>query len=132
MIAVALLIQGLRNILWTAAREQERFRAIVSRGLASHMATNGIMVVVFGGLLAYSSRSVPLSLSWQVLGLAIVILGCITVLLARLGSMETPALEQMPAGSILRKRVRGRRFSGALFMLGGIAWVWNGLSLVVQ
>jgi di/tricarboxylate transporter len=80
VIATALLAQGVRNTLWSESREQDRFRALVRRGLAAHMATSGFSIALFGGLLAYASRSVPFSLAWQTLGLAIVVLGCITVL----------------------------------------------------
>lgn len=130
--AAALLVQGVRNILWSESKEQERFRSIVRRGLRAHMAINGILIVIFGGVLAYASRTVPSSSSWQILGLAIVLLGCIVLLTARLGSAATPTLKQMPADSTLRKRVLGRRLSGALLLLGGIAWVWNGAGYAMQ
>ena len=126
MIGAALLIQGVRNLLWSEAKEQIRYRSILSRGLSTHMAANGMQIVLFGGLLTYASRSVPASVSWQIVGLAIVLLGCITLLVAGLGSLQIPNLGQMPPDSVLRKRVLRRKFSGALFLFGGIAWVWNG------
>ncbi len=132
VIAVTLLFQGIRNIFWSESKEKERFRSIVSLGLSSHMNRSGLSIVIFGGLLAYASRTVPSSIYWQSLGLAIVLLGCITLLLAKFSGAVTPTLEHMPGESTLRERVVGRRWSGALFLLGGIVWVWNGAGYVVQ
>ena len=126
-IAAAFLLLGGRNLLWNEAKELERFRAIVSRGLATVMAESGVLNVLFGGLLAYASRTVPYGLSWQILGLAIVVLGAAVFAVARFNAPATPTLEQMPAGALLEKRVRARQLSGALYVLGGIIWIWNGV-----
>jgi uncharacterized membrane protein len=125
-VGAAFFFLGGRNLLWNEARELQRFRDIVSRGLAIVMAESGIRNVLFGGLLAYASRPVPYSISWQVLGLAIVVLGAAVFAVARFNAPATPSLEQMPEGELLGKRVRARQLSGALYTLGGVIWVWNG------
>jgi uncharacterized membrane protein len=130
VIGAAFFFLGGRGLFWNEAREVERFRAIVSRGLATVMAESGVRNVLFGGLLAYASRTVPYSLSWQVLGLAIVILGAAVFAVARFNAPGTPRLEQMPEGPLLAKRVKARRVSGALYTVGGIIWVWNGLAVL--
>ena len=127
-ITAVFFVLGGRNLFWNEAKEQQRFRAIVSRGLATVMAESGIINVLFGGLLAYASRTVPYSFSWQILGLAIVILGAAIFAIARFKAPGTPALEQMPEGALLAKRVTARRISGALYVVGGAVWVWNGVS----
>ena len=131
-IAAAFLFLGGRNLLWNEARELERFRAIVSRGLATVMAESGIRNVLFGGLLAYASRAVPYGISWQILGLAIVIMGAAIFAVARFNAPGTPTLEQMPEGPLLEKRIRARQVSGALYVLGGVIWVWNGAATAVS
>ena len=128
-VAVAFFTLGYRNLLWTIDREKRRLRLIVDRGLAAHLFSNAVWLILFGGILAYAARGVPDSVAWQTLGLAIVVLGALTFLVARFGSVRTPALESMPVDEELRKRVSGRRFSGSMFLLGGVAWVWNGAPL---
>lgn len=126
-VGAGLFALGGRNLFWNEDREQQRFRDIVSRGLAAVMAQSGILNVLFGGLLAYASRSVPYSFSWQVLGLAIVLLGAAIFAIARFAAPATPPIEHMPEGLLLRRRVIARRLSGSLYTLGGLVWVWNGV-----
>lgn len=129
-VGAAFFVLGGRNIFWNEAKELQRFRAIVSRGLATVMAESGVANVLFGGLLAYASRTVPYSLSWQILGLAIVIMGAAVFAVARFKAPATPSLEQMPEGQLLAKRVKARQLSGALYTLGGVIWVWSGVTVL--
>jgi hypothetical protein len=62
--------------------------------------------------------------------MAIVILGAAVFAVARFNAPGTPRLEQMPEGPLLAKRVKARRVSGALYTVGGIIWVWNGLAVL--
>ena len=130
-VTAALFLQGVRNCLWSLTKEQHRFAAIANLGLITHMVTSSVRIILFGGLIAYASRAVPHTLAWQVLGLAVVVLGCVTFLLTRFGRTKIPALEQMPSEALLARRVRDRRLSGALFVFGSIVWAWNGAALII-
>ena len=132
LITVAFLALGTRNCVWSRAREQDRFRKLVSRGLASHMMMSGALILSLGALIMFAARSVPNSFACMVLGIAVGFIGFMAVLVAKFGSIETPSIDQMPSGTILRKRVNFRRLSGALFVLGGFVWAWNGAALVAQ
>jgi len=132
LVTVAFLALGIRNFVWSRAREQDRFRKVVSRGHASHVMMSGTLIMSFGVLIMFAARSVPNSLACMVLGLAVEFLGFIVVLVAKFGSIETPSIDQMPSETVLLKRVNLRRLSGALFVFGGLVWAWNGAALVGQ
>ena len=131
-VTAALFLQGVRNCLWSLTKEQRRFEAITNRGLITHMVTGSVRIILFGGLIAYASRAVPHTLAWQMLGLAVVVLGCATFLVSGFGRIKIPALGQMPSDALLSKRVRARRLSGALFVFGSFVWAWNGAALIIQ
>ena len=120
------MAQGIRNGLWSTAKEQVRFRRLVSAGLARSIVTSGIQIVLFGGLVAFASRSVPQTIAWQILGLSIVVLGSIGMLVGKFAAIQTPTLEQMPDATSQRRRVIQRRMSGALFIIGSFVWTTNG------
>ena len=127
LVSVGFITMGIRNVLWSLSKEQQRFQKLISNGLANSILRNAVWLIAFGGLVAFAARTVPHSVSWQVLGAAIVVLGCISAAVARFGSIETPTLEQAPENAILSKRVAHRRLSGVLFIIGGVAWIWNGV-----
>jgi hypothetical protein len=125
LVAAGFLSLGVRNVLWTLPKEQSRFCSLVRTGLAKKLLLNGAWLVLFGGLIMFAARTVPHSVSWQVLGLAIEVLGVIGAAVGKFGTVATPSLEQLPADKVLLKRVRYRRLSGVLLTLGGIVWVLN-------
>ena len=59
-VALSLLTRGIRNVLWSEANEKRRFLLLVSHGLEKPMTRSGIVSVLFGGMLAYAARSVPM------------------------------------------------------------------------
>ena len=127
LVTAGFLGLGIRNILWSLTKEQIRFRSLVTNGLARSILNSGLSIVVLGGLVAFAARTVPHSVSWQILGIAIVALGCIGAAVAKFGSVITPSLEQMPEDKFLLRRVAQRRLSGVLLVIGGLVWVWNGV-----
>ena len=132
LIAVAFFALGIRNGFWSRAKEQDRFQKVVSRGLASHLMISGTLIMSLGVLIMFAARIVPNRLACMIFGLAVELLGLIVVLVARFGSIETPSTDQMPSETMLSKRVNLRKLSGALFVLGGLIWIWNGVALVAQ
>lgn len=127
LVAAGLLTGGLRNIRWSVAKEELRFRKLISRGLSEALYVNGVMNFLLGGLLVFAARSIPHTVSWQLLGLLIVINGCIAIVVGRSDATKTLTLEQMPDKTTLLKRVKYRRVSGILLSLGAVAWLLNGL-----
>jgi len=125
LVAAGFLSLGVRNVLWTLPKEQSRFRSLVGTGLAGKLLLDGVWLVLFGGLIMFAARTVPHSVSWQVLGLAVQVLGVIGVAVGKFGTVARPNLEQLPANKILLKRVRYRRISGFLLTFGGIVWILN-------
>ncbi len=129
LVGAILLTLGVRNLLWTVARQRDRFTGLVSRGPAPSLFAESFWLVLLGGLVAFAARDVPHSTSWQLLGGAILMLGCAGLLVARFGSLEAHKSDQVPPEPVLLKRVRGRRLSGMLYIFGGAYWIWNGMSV---
>ncbi len=121
LVAAGLFVRGYLNVTWTLSKEHDRFRHLVEFGLARSMTRNAIVIVLFGGLLAFAARSLAYAQAWQYLGAAIVLLGSTSFLVATFGKLDLPSDSQLSEDAVLLKRVLHRRISGVLFLLGGIA-----------
>ena len=127
----SLIAFGVRNLFWSLAREESRFRWIVSHGLAKLMLINGTINLTIGASVMYAAQSVPYFVIWSILGAIIAANGCFSIGVSQLSSVVTPTIEQTPGSESMRKQVTMRRLTGVLLTSTGLAWIFNGATSAV-
>ncbi len=129
--AVILLLLSFRNIRWNENKEQRRVDRILSLGLAHTIRLDTIPILLIGLSLLAVGTDFRAAAAWDVIGFVLIGLWAVFMLVSIFGSFATQPIEHTLDPAICRKRVKARRISGILFLVGAIAWIYSGFGCVI-
>jgi len=131
IVALAFLLLGIRNVLWSIERERSRLKTRIERGLRYSAIVGGARALLLGALMILAARYLALALAWLVLGATVSLLGIFIIVLSSFFSFPMPPPGQSPESNWLAMRVKRQRFGGIVFLTIAGLWAWDGAAILL-